>query len=136
MRKICYAQYIEKIKFSMQLNVKSFWSFINSKRKNNMAPSSVYLNGLEASGGIDIANTFARHFKSFHTNSRPNLPSIKPDRPISLQSMKVTREKIMQAVMVMNKKAGPGPDKIPALFILNCSANLINPLLSIFKSYL
>ena len=117
----------------MQLNMKSFWSFINSKRKNNTAPSSVYLNGLEASGGANIASTFARHFKSFYTSSSPDLPPIKPDPPISLQSMKVTREELMQAIMVMNKNAGPGHDQIPALFISNCCANLIDPLLSIFN---
>ena len=42
-RRVCYAKYLHKVQSSITFNLKSFWSYVNSKRKKLDTPGSVFL---------------------------------------------------------------------------------------------
>ena len=46
-----YASDIDKVESSVKFNSKSFWSFVNSKRKRLDIPGTVYLKTVEAEEG-------------------------------------------------------------------------------------
>ena len=74
--------YIDKVQSSITSNMKSFWSFVISKRKN-----------------IDIPNT----------ESRPSLPAIRQTATL-VEGTRVTREELINAIQSMKKSSGFGPD--------------------------
>ena len=51
-------------------------------------------------------------------------------------AMWITEGELRQAMLSMKVDSGPGPDLVPASFLLNCSENLIRPILILFNSSL
>ena len=109
-----------KSSISLKCNIKSFCSFINSKRKFRKIFNSVSLGGVEACKGDDVAHLFASHFKSVDSTSSPTLPP-RLAVPITLQNIQITQSKLIKAINNMNTTAGPGPDQ--PLFITTRGAS-------------
>ena len=97
-RKECYAIYLKKIQSSSKFIMKSFWFFVNYKRKFDKIVNSVSLGEFEACEGDDVANLFASHFKSFYFKSSPSLP-LPLAVPISLQNIQITRSELIEAII-------------------------------------
>ena len=135
LRRLCYSVYLENVESSIKYNLKSFWSFVKTKRRKLDIPSSVYLGNTETEEGDEIVELFARHFKSSFTRSNPIIPPLK-HTPILVHDIRITRGELIDALNNMKKSTGYGPDQIPALFIYQCSNYLIDPLLDIFNSSL
>ena len=134
-RRICYRVYISKVENSLKTDLKSFWSFINSKKKKSEIPVSMYL-GIDKSENInENCNLFAQYFKSFYSNMVLQLPP-EAESEVRLETFSISEEQLMRALKTQNIKAGPGPDGIPASLLYNCSASLIKPLHIIFNKSL
>ena len=76
-RRFCYAEYFDKVQSSIKVNLKYFWSHVNSKRKMLDIPGSVFLNDVEVEEGHDIVKLFAIQFKNSSILSDPILPPLR-----------------------------------------------------------
>ncbi|XP_055523060.1 uncharacterized protein LOC129717229 [Wyeomyia smithii] len=63
-----YKSYVLRTQFSLRSNPKSFWTFVNSKRKSTSIPSSVFLGGTDSSTVTESCELFADHFSSVFAN--------------------------------------------------------------------
>ncbi|XP_055522971.1 uncharacterized protein LOC129717151 [Wyeomyia smithii] len=64
LNKSLYTMFVRKTERNLRLNPKSFWRFVNSKRKEEGLPSSVFLLNSEASTNNSKCDLFAEHFAS------------------------------------------------------------------------
>ena len=120
---------------SIKFNLKSFWSYVNSKRKILDIPGSVFLNNVEAEESDDIVKLFAAQFKNSFIFSDPILPPLS-DLPTLVSDVTISGEELMNTLLKLKKSTGAGPDLVPALYIVNCARYLMDPILHIFNSSL
>ncbi|XP_058817105.1 uncharacterized protein LOC131680407 [Topomyia yanbarensis] len=59
-----YSRHVSKTQSNLKRNPKSFWSFVNGKRKENGLPSSMFLADELESTPRDICDLFVKHFSS------------------------------------------------------------------------
>uniref|UniRef100_A0A6P7GU59 Uncharacterized protein LOC114342319 n=1 Tax=Diabrotica virgifera virgifera TaxID=50390 RepID=A0A6P7GU59_DIAVI len=55
----CHDIYISQTESRISSNVKHFWKFVNSRRKNNGLPNTMFLGNTVLNNGADIVNNFA-----------------------------------------------------------------------------
>ena len=134
-KRVCYAEYLDKVQSSIKFNVKLFWSYVNSKCKILDIPGSVFLNNVEAEKSDDIVKLFAAQFQNSFNLSDPILPTLS-DLPALVSDVTISGEELMNTLLKFNKSSGSGPDQVPALYIVNCAKYLLDPILHIFNSSL
>jgi hypothetical protein len=133
----CFAAYINRTEDNIAKNPKQFWSFIKSRSGSHAIPSSLkYGDGL-VNTGTDICNAFSDYFRtSFSTPSSNNLQtSLSPssDSPVSLSSIEVNPDEILNILLKLDPAKSAGPDDLPACFLINCAKSLVVPVTLLFK---
>ena len=87
--------YIIKVENSLKTDLKSFWSFINSKIKNSEIPVSMYLSIDKSENVNENCNLFAQYFKSIYSNAvlqlLPEMESEVRLESFSISEMQLTR---------------------------------------------
>ena len=118
-------------------NSKAFWAYINTVKKENGIPENMYLNNSTSHNDLETAQLFSMHFASVYV-ANPQNPYHAYSNPKSLTNLKIDSDDIGNALSALKDSSSPGPDYIPALFILKqCSINASNfiQLFSIWKYF-
>ena len=71
LNKFLFNLYMMQTVNNLQSNSIFFWFYVNSKRKSNSLPNSIYLNDIESSDSYTICEMFAEYFSSVFTNDAP-----------------------------------------------------------------
>lgn len=132
----CYKNYVRKTESSLQHNSKQFWNFINSKRKSNDLPNSVFLDDDIADMGPDAASLFAKFFSSVYVTESPEYTDIVSSNNINITNFSISISDIYSELGNLNVCKGPGPDNIHPIFLKHCAFALARPLHIVFNKSL
>ena len=139
LNKRLYKSYVRKTERNLRLNPKSFWRFVNTKRREDGLPSSMFLLHKEASNCSSKCDLFAEHFTSIFNSECASPEAITgamlhvPNDVLSSNTFIVSADEVAEAVSNLKMSFRPGPDGIPAVFLKKCHETLISPLLFIFN---
>jgi hypothetical protein len=131
--KEAYDKYLNKLKSSWSRYPKSFWSFVNIKRKCNMYPAFLKLKSIESNNIPTICNMFGEFFMSTYSKST----YCSSNYPYSI-STGSTPYPIINEIIVLEALKGvkcnfkPGPDNIPACILKFCAEELASPITLLF----
>lgn len=134
-----YKSHVLRVQFGLRRNPKSFWGFVNSKRKNSSIPHNVVYKNIESSSEIEACNFFARHFASvFQSVPSSDIDATLaasniPQDVIDLDAFTVTPEMVISASKKLKNSFAPGPDGIPAVVLRRCASAIAEPLSFIFN---
>ncbi|XP_055543189.1 uncharacterized protein LOC129728762 [Wyeomyia smithii] len=133
-----YKAYVMKMQFNLRRNPKSFWKFVNSKRKYSTVPCNVVLDDVEAKSSAESCELFANFFASVFDEtpaSELEAESAASDVPmdcINLTSFVVTPAMVISAAKKLKISNSSGPDGIPSVMFCRCAFDFAAPLAAIF----
>lgn len=134
-----YKQYVSRSESNLRRNPKSFWSFVNAKRKHNGLPISMFLGDRVVTTTPDICDLFATRFASVfssETLTADQIHSALEDVPANVSHSSgfvVSDNDIVRAARKLKFSVSPGPDGIPTCILVKCADQLIEPLRHIFN---
>lgn len=129
-----YKKHMKKTETNVKSNIKEFWSFINSRKKNGSGlPEVMKLEEKIASTNSESAELFAEYFGSVYQDDDNNpLIPVEPNEPV-LSEMWISMDKIFQKLRKIDANKATGPDSIPPLFYKRCAISLTHPLYILFN---
>lgn len=129
-----YKSHVLRVQFGLRRDPKSFWSFVNSKRKNSLVPSNVVHEGSESVDEAEACGLFARHFASvFQSRTSSDADAelaasnVVPDA-VNLDTFVISPAMIIGASKKLKNSYAPGPDGIPAAVFRRCAEVVAVPL--------
>lgn len=134
-----YKSYVLRIQSSLRRNPRSFWSFVNSKRKTSSISSNVFLDDASATSSATSCDLFARHFASVFSpigcsqNEAESAALGVPSDLVDIRTFTVTSEMVVEAAKKLKCSYSPGPDGVPAVVLCRCIGALADPLCCIFN---
>ena len=129
LNKFLYKSYLVQTENNLQSNSKYFWSYVNSKRKTNGLPHSMYLNDVESSDTVKICEMFAKYFSSVFTNDIPTSNNISDsDFSIDISALNIVIADVKIALSNLDSKTSPGPDGIAPILLKKCASSLSVPI--------
>lgn len=136
-----HANYVRQQGQKLINDPKSFWSFINDKRKCAGIPDEMTLGDVTARGTEETANILARHFSSVYSdNSNINDEALQFDDATissdSNMSQPFTPNDVESILKRLDINKGAGPDQLPPRFWRSLSDSLSQPLTLIFNASL
>ena len=137
--KFLYKRYVNRTQRNLCRNPKGFWSFVNTKRKENGLPSRLHLDNDIAMSPADKCSLFAKHFSSVFTNDSPTQAEIGravrdvPANVIDMDVFAVDVQMVITAICKIKSSYAPGPSIIPSAVLKKCSDILAAPLSTLFN---
>lgn len=129
----------QQLQDQLKTNPKSFWSYVNTQRKETGLPSTMSDGSTVASTVENIAKLFTSQFSKVFSDDIlsdqevadaaehvPELPSIGP-------FPNITAESVAKAGSQLKCSYNSGPDGIPSVLLKNCIATLAEPLATVFN---
>lgn len=134
-----YNNYLINIRNNLRNNPKSFYKFINSKRRSSDFPSVMKYENLESSDDKSISNMFADFFSSTYSSSVYNnnntYPYTIPDSTfINIPS--INQQTVLNGLNKLKLSFAAGPDGVPSGILKRCSHLLYIPLTYMFNKSL
>lgn len=135
----CYGLYLGRVRDNFRKDPRSFYKFVNLKRRASSRPSRIRMNGMEFSDDQSIADCFADFFESTYSSRSFDPSSFYPyfipmlgqiDSPVLDPSL------ILSGMRQLKPSCDSGPDGIPAIILRHCSESLVLPLTLMFNSSL
>ena len=132
---MCYLLYVTNTEHLIPQNIKHFWTFINSLKKDSNMPSHMKYQDRNLDGSVDIAEAFASHFQSSYSDlSDVDLSAMEPVKyATTLSSHVFNMYEIVEKLSALDTAKKAGPDGIPAVLLKNCSPSLALPLQLLFQ---
>lgn len=138
MHKIAYRNYINKVQNDLILNPKSFWNFVQSRRKTCGFPSTMSYNNVSGNNSIDVANLFGSFFQNTYRLDNVNKGTLADttynSTNTTLHIPRITPEDIIKSLTQF--KDGCGPDGVPSSFLKKLGHELAFPLSILFNGSL
>ena len=134
-----YKSFITLSENNIQKNVKSFWAYLRSKRTVVGSPNEMNYAGVTSSNPKEIADMFADFFQSVYVaGDCPTLYSVKnlPVTSVNLCKIDVNIDVLFEKLINLDIHKSAGLDKIPPVFLSNCSPTLCLPLSFIYETSL
>ncbi|XP_055614845.1 uncharacterized protein LOC129761159 [Toxorhynchites rutilus septentrionalis] len=137
-----YKSYVLRVQTNLRRNPKSFWKFVNSKRKTADIPSKVFSGAQESSSVSEMCDLFSKHFASVFvaeaaTPSEAERAAANiPESLIDLGPFVVTPQMVEKGVKKLKRSTVPGPDGVPAIVFCRCATSLALPLSRIYTASL
>lgn len=119
-------------------NSKSFFRFYNMKRKSNGFPTCMQYNDLTIKGSESICNAFANYFSSvYNIHQEINISNISHINELfDVGQLEFDVNEVFQALQTLDASKSAGYDKVPPLFLKECSSTISIPLTLIFNKSL
>lgn len=134
----CYSDYLYRMRNKFRVNPKSFYGFVNSKRKVSGFPSSMNFEGVESSSVAGISDLFAEFFQGTYSVSS-GLSSSYPYR-LELfnivSNVTINESEVFNGLVNLKFSHLPGPDGVPSSILKSCANELCIPLTKIFNDSL
>lgn len=133
---ICYKNYLRKINNNMKSNPRSFFNFVNSKRRSTDYPTTMKLGDLECSDDLSISNMFADFFESTYSlTESDNIQSypyfIKESMGVGMTH--ISEESVYDYLNKLKFSCVAGIDGVPSCILIRCAKLLHSPLSFIFN---
>ena len=134
-----YKSHVLRVQANLRSNPRSFWTFVNSKRKGSGTPTNVYLDNAASKSNSEACELFARHFASVFAHSSASIaectlamPSVPAD-VMDLGTFHISANAVEKSASKLKNSFRPGPDGIPAVIFRRCIRSLAQPLARIFN---
>ena len=137
-----YSRYIQHKESDLRRNPKSFWKFMNEKRKTNGLPTTMFHDSKVAESRSAICNLFADHFSHVFAADTADEHSINmalrfvPNDVIDVRNISFSVEDVLSAIKKLKPSVATGPDGIPAIVLKKCANSIAIPLAEIFNKSL
>lgn len=132
-----YNNYLSDMKVKFKRDPKSFYKFVNSKRKSIGYPNIMkYLNH-ESSNDLIISNMFADFFATTYSDAHYNNSNNYPyaiDEHQAISFSPITTSQIVTSLKSVKSSFYSGPDGVPSCILTNCAKAFATPLSIIFNS--
>lgn len=137
LNKLLYESYLSKIKNNFKCDPKSFYKFVNSKRKSTAYPSTMKYGGRESADDKEICNMFADFFATTYSDVQYDDTEAYPYQIrshglISLPT--IDSSAIKNGLKKLKLSYSDGPDRIPSCILINCADTLTTPLTILFNT--
>lgn len=133
-----FQNYINNIENDLSDNTKRFWNFISTKKhsKSNI-PNMLIFGDKTANNGEEICNLFSSYFKSVFVPEQYSYNHCAPTKAnVNLDLNHISQDEVLNNIKNLDANKGAGPDKIPAVFLKNCSVSISVPLTILFNQSL
>lgn len=132
-----YNDYLNKIKVNFKRDPKTFYSFVNSKRKAVGYPTVLKYLSYESSNDLAISNMFADFFATTYSDSHYDDTNDYPfemveQQPISFSIINTSH--IVNCIKTQKSSFYHGPDGVPSCILKNCATAFSTPLSIIFNT--
>lgn len=126
----------QRLAAEAKFDSKSFWSYINSKRKvKRKIPSLKRADGSTTASDVETAEELNRFFSSVFTSECfVNFPLMSARSTVSADPVEFSVDKIILEIRKLSSKATPGPDLITNRFLAECCEVLAWPLKILFET--
>lgn len=134
-----YKKFIDNTQANLNVNnIKSFWKFINAKKKIHGLPNCMCYRDAKSDNGLVIANMFADYFNSTYTtnnNFNPDMidKSFFSNYNLNLVNLQVSVDEVFNSLQSLNTNKSAGPDGISPYFLKFASPTLAYPLCLFFN---
>jgi hypothetical protein len=122
----------------IRTDVKEFWRFVNSNKKNEVGiPNVVSFDGVESNSLQSSADLFADYFASVYTHGDTSRDL--PDEDLygtSVSDLFIPMSLIHEKLRGLDVKKAAGPDNIPPILLRKSATALTYPLFLIFNKSL
>lgn len=134
-----YNNYLNNMKSNLLRDPKSFFTFVNSKRKSSGIPNVMKYLNCESCVEKEISDMFADFFSTTFSaasyNNTDDYPyRINSNQMITTSSINTTH--IVKCLKTFKSSIFSGPDGIPSCILINCASAIAAPLSIIFNTSL
>ncbi|XP_075167600.1 uncharacterized protein LOC142239703 [Haematobia irritans] len=138
LNKDCYERYLIRMRYTLNSDPKSFYNFVNSKRRTRTFPSFMRYKGTVSDNEKVIADFFADYFKESYVdnwNVGSEYTYFIPSVPI-FSHITLTESEVLDGLRSSSINYCPGPDGIPSSILKECADLLYIPLTHLFNLFL
>ena len=134
-----YNRQVKRTEANLRTRPKSFWSFVNSKRKESGLPCSMFLGCSAANNDREKCNRFAAHLKHVFRNLTATVRQVEdatvgiPRDVFDYDIPRISEESVAGAIRKLKLSFSAGPDGIPSSVLKRCAENLIFPLARLYN---
>lgn len=134
---LCHKLYLNHIQVNIKNNIKLFWSYANSKKKNHGYPCVLKNGNKESVTAHDAVDMFNEYFQSVYVNDNDNInDELTPAGNLTLSKIVITQEDVCQVLLKLDKNKASSPDGLPSLLLSSCAHTLSKPLYIIYRQSL
>lgn len=129
-----YKMYKSTTEDNLVADPAGFWKYVNSVRKVDGYPSSMYLKDDKSETMQGKCDLFAKFFESVYVNESDTVNQhFGLEKKVDIGSVRIDEVKIAESLGEVDVTKGNGPDNVSPMFLKNCSAALSFPLYRIFN---
>lgn len=132
-----YYNYLETMKLNLKKDPKSFYKFVNSKRKTTGYPNIMKYSNCESRDDVVISNMFADFFKTTYSDVEYDISNIYQYPIMECESISlplIFTSDITNNLKTFKNSSKSGPDGIPSCILINCAPALAFPLSILFNT--
>lgn len=130
-----YNNYLCKVRNNLKKDPKSFYNFVNSKRRSTDFPQIMKFGNIESAEDITISNLFADFFASTYSSSKyintNQYPYPIPESSVNFSP--ITDTTVLNYLLKLKMSYVAGPDGVPSCILKKCSHLLHTPLTYLFN---
>lgn len=133
----CYANYLSRMRIDFKNNPRSFYNFVNSKRRSTVFPNAMKFLSSESCDDLNISNMFADFFSTTYSNSVYNeatFPAYSQSTSQNICIPLLDASTISSNLKKLKFSYSGGPDNVPSCILINCADALAEPLTLIFNT--
>lgn len=131
-----YHDYLNRMKSNFKRDPKSFYKFVNSKRRSQEFPPAMKYGNSESADDSVVSNLFADFFASTYSNSKYCSTIVYPYQLTSYQSIvfpSIDCNDVLRSLKTLKNSFNHGPDGIASCILINCAESLSLPLTIMFN---
>lgn len=139
LNKQMYQNYLQNVKSNFARDPKTFFNFVNCKRKSSGFPKVMKYLGTESSDDSMISDMFANFFASTYSTAAFDTSLIYPYdivTNLNISPPVITTSNIFDCLMNSKFSSFSGPDGIPSCVLISCASAIAVPLSIIFNASL
>lgn len=132
-----YNIYLNKMKYNFKLNPKSFYNFVNSKRRSHEFPPVMKFQSYESDDDVIISNMFADFFSTTYSSAQCDNPSGYPFEISTNQVINfphIQHDDLIRELIRLKTSFSYGPDGVPNCLLKHCAESLSVPLSILFNT--
>ena len=133
--KAAHDKYLSENIFNEEENQKKFYSYVKSKRQDNVSVSALKVNGSYVIDDVKKANVLNNQYSSVFSKPDNNIPEIKtPEVRETIPDIIISTDGVKSLLHRVNPTKAAGPDDISSRFLHEFSNELAPALTLIFST--